>query len=713
MLPVIRSLTVTASTILSFSLSQYATGIEDELLDFYGDEEFVSIATGASQPISKAPSVASVVTANDIKKMGVTDLDEILETIPGLHVSRNAVGYSPIYVFRGIYTEANPQVLMLINGVPLTNLFLGDRSQAWGGMPVEAISRIEVIRGPGSAVYGADAFSGVINIITKKAGEVNGLEAGVRHGSHDTKDIWLNYGHIGDKIDISASLEFHDTDGQHETIDADAQSFLDAISGTDASSAPHGVQLQRKNIDARIELSYGKFIMRTGAQIRQDGGLGVGLAQALDGNGEVSSKRFNADFSYDNPNYTEHFGIKVSGSILHTSQEVDDNFVLFPPGSRGPFFDPMGAPIFPPFPDGIIGNPEGFERHNRINLSTTYSGIDKHNLLVGTGYYYGEVYKTEEEKNFGIDPATGFPILPGSGLVDVSDTPFVFLPEDNRENHYVFVQDVWHLANDWELTAGVRYDHYSDFGDTVNPRLALVWSTRHNLTSKFLYGEAFRAPSFAETRVQSNPTVLGNPDLEPETLKSYEIAFNYRPTFDLSVDLNLFHYEWEDIIQFVPDPGGATRTAQNVGEQEADGVEIEVNWDITEQLSILTNYSWQNAEDQNTGTDAANAPEQQFYIRGFADLPNDFDVSLQLNSVMDRNRASGDTRNDIDDYTTVDMTIRKRFYGEQLELSVLAKNIFDEDAREPSLNAIPVPAIPNDLPLAGRRIFGEIRYNFN
>lgn len=686
---------------------------EDELLSLYGDEDFVSIATGISQPISKAPAVASVITAKDIKTMGATDIDEILETVPGLHVSYNASGYAPLYVFRGVFSGENPQVLMLINGTPITNLYLGDRNQAWGGMPVNAISRIEVIRGPGSAVYGADAFAGVINIITKNASEIDGLTAGARYGSFNTKDIWINYGLSTQQLNLAASVEVHDTDGQAERIDSDAQSFLDSISGTNASLAPHGVNLNRKNMDGRIELNYGHYTFRAGAQLRREGGLGVGLAQALDNRGEVSSNRYNADLSYENSNVTDNFGIKAAASFLQTTQEVDKDLVVFPPGSQGPFFLPgvvPPTPAFPPFPQGVIGNPEVFERHYRSNIVGTYRGFNDHEMQVGAGYYYGDVYKTEEEKNFGIDPSTGLPILPGSGLIDVSDTPLVFLPEDNRENSYVFVQDVWNFANDWELTAGVRYDHYSDFGDTVNPRLALVWSTSHNLTSKFLYGEAFRAPSFAETRVQSNPAVLGNPNLKPETLKSYEIAFNYRPTFDVNIDLNLFYYEWDDIIQFVPDASGTARTAQNTGKQNAHGLELELHWDITDHFSVLTNYSWQDSEDENNNADAANAPEQQFYIRGMATLPHDFDLSVQLNSVMDRNRADNDTRHDIDDYTIVDLTLRKRVLGDQLELALLAKNIFNEGAREPSLNGSPVPQIPGDLPLARRSLLGEIRY---
>lgn len=709
----IIKIVMTISAGVLFLMPQYGAAEETELMSFYGDEEFVSIATGTSKPISKAPAVASVITANDIKQMGATDVDDILETIPGLHVTRNLVGYAPIYVFRGIYADANAQVLMLINGAPMTSLYLGNRTQIWGGMSVESISRIEVIRGPGSAVYGADAFAGVINIVTKNAAELDGFKTGMRYGNFNTKDWWLSYGKTGAGFDIAASVEIHDTDGHSENITADAQTFLDAISGTNASLAPGSVNLNRRNLDAQLKLGYGHLVLNTGIQLRQDQGLGVGLAPALDSAGQGSSKRYSTDITYDNPDYTENLGIKASVSYNHITQEVEDNLVLFPPGSRGPFLDPLGSPLFPPFPNGIIGNPEVFERHSRANLLTTYRGFNNHEVLIGTGYYYGEVYKTEEEKNFGFDPTTGFPIFPGSGLVDVTDTPLVFLPEDNRENRYIFVQDIWHFANDWELTAGLRYDHYSDFGDTVNPRFALVWSTWHNLTTKFLYGEAFRAPSFAETRVQSNPTVLGNPSLEPETLKSYEIAFNYRPRYNINLDLNLFHYQWKDIIQFVPDMSGTTRTAQNTGKQKGDGVELELSWDITEQISVLANYSWQESEDRNVGADAANAPEQQFYARTNIELPSDVDLTVQVNRVMDRNREFSDPRQDIADYTTVDFTLRKQFIAEKLELSLLAKNIFNADAREPSLNGQPIPFIPDDLPLAGRQLLGEIRYNFN
>lgn len=677
---------------------------EDDLASLYGDEDFVSIATGISQPVSHAPSVASVITVEKIKQIGATDIDEILETIPGLHVARSSSGQNPIYTFRGIYSDFNAQILMLINGIPMTNLFHGNRHQVWGGMPVNAISRIEVIRGTGSAIYGADAFAGVINIITKSPSEINGTSTGLRYGSANTKDFWIQTAGSLKEITYSAILEMRKTDGQSEKITSDSQTFLDLVSGTSVSLAPSSLNKEGESLEARLELAYQKFTLHTGAQIRNHGGLGAGLAQALDPNGQAASNRYNFDLSYDDVNFSENTSVKATLSYLQTSQEVDEDFILFPPGSTGSPLNPI------PYPNGIIGNPEVYERHYRANLTGTFRGIERHELMGGAGYYFGEIYKTKEEKNFGIDPSTGLPIFPGSPLVNVSDTPFIFLAENERENSYLFVQDVWHLADDWELTTGLRFDHYSDFGDTTNPRVALVWSARHNLTVKALYGEAFRAPSFAETGEQANPAFLGNSKLKPETLKSYELAFNYKPTYDLTLDLNLFQYYWKDIIQFVPDAGGTTRTAQNTGEQDGRGLELEASWRVNDYLSVLSNYSWQKSDDELNNADAADAPEQQFYIRANTSLPNGLNFSLQANRVMDRNRAFDDPRGNIDDYTTVDLSIRKTFITDRLELALITKNIFNDDAREPSPNGQPVPAISNDFPLDRRRVYGEIRY---
>ena len=686
----------------------YEGDAEENLMALYGGEEFISIVTGTEQPLHKAPAVVSVLTAKEIEQIGATDIDDILETVPGLHVSRDAAGYNPKYTFRGISAQYNPQVLMLINGVPLTNLFQGDRNLVWGGMPVQAIKKIEVIRGPGSALYGADAFAGVINIVTREADGEESFEAGVRYGTYNTKDYWLTGGGSVGELKYFGALESHKTDGSDEKITSDQQSVLDSLIGTSASLAPGSVNLERKNLDARLELAYKNLKLRAGAQIRDDAGDGAGSAQALAEDNTYASDRLNVDLTYENKEFTENLAVKLQTSYLQTSQEVNGNLILFPAGAIVPG---LGGP----FPDGVIGNPEVKERHTRLNFSSFYTGIDRHEVGLGAGYYHGDLYEVKETKNFGLNPSTETPLVPGDPIVDVTDTPFVFLTEGRRENNYAFLQDVWRFSNDWELTAGIRYDHYSDFGDTVNPRLALVWSTTRNLTTKILYGEAFRAPSFSQQRAINNPLIQGNSELDPEELKSYELAFDYRPSHDLVLNLNMFYYKWEDIIQFVPVGGGASE-AQNNGEQTGHGVEFEVTWQALRDLELSSNFSWQKSKDKNLDEDAAYSPEKQLYMAANWQPAELWNIHVQANWIMDRNRAegAGDFRSDVDDYALVDLTIRRKSLWDHVDVALIVKNLFDEDAREPSLAGgvgAPVP-IENDLPLAGQQVLAEIRYHY-
>lgn len=690
---------------------------EEDLLSVFGDEELVSIATGYKKPISKAPAVASVITSDDIKKLGATDLDQVLETVPGLHVSVNPSGYTPIYVFRGIYSDFNPQVLMLVNGIPVTNIYLGNRNFIWGGMPVEAISRVEIIRGPGSAVYGADAFAGVINVITKDGKEINGLNSGVRYGSFDTFQGWIQYGGEAEGVTYGFSLEYENTDGQSKAITADLQSFFDSLTGTSASYAPGGVNTGRESYELRADVSSGFWRIQSGLQHREIQS-GVGAAQVLDPNNISESDRFNTSVSYVNSEMADDtFTLSVVGSFLWATQEMKEDLVLFPPGSTGPNFHPLtNAPLFVDgsgniltYPDGMIGNPEVYEKHYRLDVSGLYTGVSNHEVRAGLGYYRGDLYRATEEKNYGIHPQTGLPILPGDPLVDVSDTPYSFITEGDRTNNYAFVQDAWQIANDWELTTGVRVDDYSDFGTTINPRLALVWSTSQTLTSKLLLGKAFRAPSFAETRNQNNPAVLGNPDLEPEEIKSYELAFDYRPAHNLDLKMNLFYYNWSDIISFVADTTGTTRTAQNSGEQSGRGVELEGVWNVSEKLSLSGNYAKVDSTDKQNDSDSANSPGSQLYLRADLELSNSWSLNMQANWVKDRNRMVFDIRPDVDDYLTLDSALRFKSNNNRWQVALITKNLLGEDIYEPSPAGVPVASIPGDLPMAGRSFMAEVR----
>ncbi len=668
---------------------------EDDLLATYGDKDTVSIATGTRQSLVRAPSVASVITAEDIRATGATDLDEVLRGVPGLHVSVSPGGYNPIYVIRGIYSQLNPQVLVLINGIPITNVFIGDRSQAWGGMPVNSIKRIEIIRGPGSALYGADAFAGVVNIVTKTAQDIPGTDVGLGFGSFNTGEAWLLHGGKWGAMDAAVTLEIGKTGGFRNTVNADAQTAFDALLGSNASQAPGPVETGRDHVDLRLDLSVAKWRFRTGYQGRRNVGTGVGAAQALDPRGKGESDRLNMDLTYTTQDLARNWEVQAQASFFDVTTKSD--LFLFPKNSFG------GA-----FPDGVIGNPDVYERHTRLSVIAQYDGLPGHKLRMGTGINVDDLYKVRETKNFSQNPI-GLPVPLGS-VVDVTSTaPFV--RTEDRKITYAFVQDEWSLRPDWTLTAGVRADHYSDVGNTVNPRLALVWDTRYNLTSKLLLGRAFRAPSFQELYNINNPVALGNPDLQPETIESVELAFAYRPAQRLAVNLNLFHYEINRFLRLVPDPApSTTQTAQNAGKLRANGLEVEASWEMSDALRLSGHAAMQRSKDVETDQDPGNAPRRQAYLRLDWRFAPQWSLDSQVKWISRRERAPGDARPALDGYTLTDFTLVHRPGKDRnWEFALSLRNAFDENAAEPS----PAPGlIPDDLPLAGRALRFDIRRQF-
>jgi iron complex outermembrane receptor protein len=700
--------------LLSFPFPQSAIAAEqaeeEDMARAYGDEEMASIATGRQQVLRRAPAVATVITARDIQAMGATDLDQVLESVPGLHVSVGHFSYNSIYSIRGIFTGYNSQVLMLINGIPVNAVFLGNRGTVWAGMPLENVARVEVIRGPGSALYGAEAFAGVINVITKTADDLKGSEVGARAGSFNTREGWVQHGSRLGPLQASFYLRAGDTDGQRRVIEQDLQSQIDAIPivGTSASLAPGPVNLQREALDARADLAWDKWRLRAGYQAREIGS-GAGLAENLDPDSRFPVARSSVDLTYQNPGLTPHWELTALAGVIDITEKAE-NVRLFP---RGADFTNLGGDYFP---DGVIGNAGHAERHSHTSVTAFYTGFEQHRLRLGAGYRHEDLYQTWETKNFLIvlDPA-GNPTFqhlnpPPNLPEDVSNSPDVYLSPHQREVAYAFAQDEWDIAKDWVLTAGVRYDHYSDFGDTTNPRVALVWDAAYNLVVKLLYGRAFRAPAFAEQYNINNPVTLGNPDVLPETIDTGELAFAWQPGNNLQANLSLFHYRMEDIIRFLPgaNPAAGLR-AQNAGEQSGRGLELELRWDATRSLRLSGNASVQDSVDENTGDDAGLAPRQHYFVQAdwrFAPL---WQFGSTLNHVADRKRQPGDFRPELDDYSTLDLTLRREKLLGNTEVRLLGLNVLDADAREPSL----APGRnPQDLPLAGRSFYLQLQYGF-
>jgi iron complex outermembrane receptor protein len=226
----------------------------------------VTISTHTVQRLSKAPSVVSVITAEDLSLTGATNLMEILQSVPGIYVKQNLFGFKPLITFRG---ASGANVLLMVNGAAVKDL-VWSPGIFWKGVPAEMIDRIEVIRGPGSALFGSDAAAGVINVITKTAANSVRSEAGVRAGSYATQAGWLHYASQANGYDISFAANLVATDG-HDP-------FIARARGNTLGHASYGW----KNEDVHLAVANGPWRFLADHTRHKDVAIGLTGAAVLD-----------------------------------------------------------------------------------------------------------------------------------------------------------------------------------------------------------------------------------------------------------------------------------------------------------------------------------------------------------------------------------------------------------------------------------------------
>ncbi len=669
----------------------------------------VTIATGKSQRLSKAPAVISVITASDIAAMGITEFSQILELVPGVHVYPDTLArLDSHFSIRGIHSTDNAQVLVLVDGHDITYQATGSTPTSFR-LPVAMISKVEVMRGPGSALYGADAFAGVINIITKKSSEIGGTQFGWRQGSFDTQESWLIHGGKLEGWDFTFSLETSRSEGDQRRVVQ-----RDGAEGLGTSLAPGPLETRYDVMNTRVGLANERWKFTLWNWSLEDGGVGQGAAQILDPVGRDDLDLYEMDVEHNASEFLPGWGMTTR--LTYQLMNSDAQFAIFPPGTTLPIGSDGNVTgdlsciptCLVTFSDGVLGNPGGTQRKSTLDLKADYSGFGEHQLLVGVGIEHIGL-DTRETKNFGPGVIDGtVPAIDGT-LTDVTGTENIFLERQSRTVQHLLLQDEWSFDPDWVLTAGLRYDNYSDFGNTTNPRLALVWAGRPQLTTKLLFGRAFRAPSFGDLYFKNNPSTLGNKDLRPERIGTVELVFDYRPTREVNTVLSLYSYQIKDLI---------TRengmSSINAGSQQGRGVEFEVKWHAGPMLQIQSAFALQHSKDSNTGQRVADAPLQQFYTNALWSFMPSWSLGTQWKWIGERKRAFGDTRSQIGSYSLLDLTLRRRQLLPNMELVLSVRNALNDDAFEPSpYNAdLGVTFIPGDYPLAGRSYYGELNFRF-
>jgi iron complex outermembrane receptor protein len=660
-------------------------GTKEELSMFFEEKDLVT-ANKRATPEREAPAIATVVTAEEIRNMGARNLLDVLKMVQGFGVAIQEFGTYMVEV-RGVRTTMSEKVLLMIDGHAINK---NTNGSAWiynfGSMlPVENIKQVEIIRGPGSALYGSNAFLASVNIITRDAGEIDGLEVKAGGGNFNAYKGNITGGKaINDKLNVSGSVDYYNTQGAKLRINADA------LTPSGTSLAPANADLRYKQLDAFLKLVYGDFSFR-GQFSNLKNRVYIGLAQALTEDSYGDSYNAWGELAYA-VRLSDTLSSNLKIRYDHYSQ--DPYAKLFPNGAQ-PFFP---APII--FPDGMIAKPLVKNGTFGTELQFDWDVSKNNHLIFGMAYEMMRQYDTKQFANY--DPLTFLPLPTIEERVNWNRNV-------TRHIFAAYLQDEWKLLDRLNLTGGVRYDRYSDFGDTVNPRAGLVWNFIDNGNLKLLYGQAFRAPNFVELYNINNPVVVGNPSLKPEKVKTYEAALTYRFARWLAVDINYFYSNIDNLISW--DGSTSPASYSNTGKANVQGIETALRGSPLTGLRYKLAYTWQDPRDGITHGRLPYVPSHRATGSINYALNKYINLHTDLLWTGPQPRAQGETRVEMPAYFTADLAVTFRNFIKNLEVQAAVHNLFDKKYSDPDTSGI-ANKVPRDFPREGISGFLTVTYKF-
>jgi iron complex outermembrane receptor protein len=665
---------------------------------WFGFYEEVTIATRHETPVSKAPSIVTVITAEEIKNLGYRTFAEILRTVPGFEIAQGGTSGSVLPNVRGL--DFAGQIRLMLNGHLVNNPFRGDAFTNFDNFPVENIKRIEIIRGPGSAVYGENAFSAVINIITFDAKDINGCKVSSGYGSFDTYEENVVFGESYGKVDISGMVHYKQTTGFDGIVESDSQTITDKnlspFGFSAASEAPGPVQNWGQEYDLNLKMAYKDFYVEGFYQNKNRGPF-IGIQNALNDESDVET-----NYVFVEAGYKKILNEKFTLKPRVYYDQFDNNFFFesLPEGAT----IPNTSGVLKTYPDGLVGNGAVIEKVVGTEIPFDYEVFDGNVITLGLEYRLINQTSVRYSSNF--HPVTLDPL---EGMQDFSDT-YPFIKEATRRIESVYLQDMWDITNTINLTLGIRYDHYSDFGGTLSPRAGLTWAFTKNASLKLLYGEAFRAPSFQEMYTTNQPAVEGNPDLDPETIRTYEAGLSYKFNKYVTSSINYFYNDVKDLIGLrVIDIERNTRRFENEKSARVQGIEMETKVHIMKDNYVFMNYTFQNPED-NHGDDLPFVAQHtgNFGINVHYWKYINTNLSTFVSGRRSRDRTDErETRDDLPAYALLNLSIIGKEFFKTMEVQGTVFNLLDKDYSDPG-----GVSIPEDLPRPGRTFFVGLSYQF-
>lgn len=628
------------------------------------EEGYVTTATRTRESLAKSGAAVSVITAKELRRMGARNLYDALKRVPGFDVHTTNIG-TPAVEVRGLVTDSSEKVLVLINGHSVNNnLVNGGATWTYEQFPIDDIERVEIVRGPASALYGADAFLAVINIITERGRSLDGEELLVAGGGRDTRQLNFSSGRETDRMEYAVNLNLFETNGDDSNIAED---------GVGRSGE---LEAWNRRIDLGVNLQHESGFFMQGKYVRRKAGPYVGIANSLNDESEQDYREYFVELGQ---RVALHERLDWSGRVYFDLFEADN------------FWELQSEGVFGGYPDGVQGKPA--VKNQKLGAEVQFSWLsgDTHKLLAGAMFEHQTQYDVTHFTNF--DPNTGAPL---GSFQDVSDTAN-WNGSHRRDLSAVYAQSIWDVRDTLRLISGLRYDRYSDFGDELNPRVSMVWQFDSDYHLMVAYGEAFRAPTFGELHNRNNPAIQGNPNLNAEEISTIEMGVNARLSARSKARVTLFRNKVSDVIR----PG---TPYQNFGRLNVKGVEAE--WQHRSQggSTLNLNYTYQYAENERAQTRASGVPMHKANAGYTWRYSQYFNAYMGVHYRGSVKRSAGDTRPQRKDQAGVDLAANWLDVVPELDVQVALYNAADADLRSPS------SGVPDDIPEGGRHLMLEARY---
>jgi len=556
--------------------------------------ETVTTATKTSTKVTDAPSSITVITAEEIRKYGWRSLADLLRSVKGFYTAYDR-SYERVGV-RGFSLpgDTNTRVLILVDGFRMNENVRGH-----GGigheflLDTDLIERVEIVRGPGSALYGSNAVFGVINVITKKGKDYNGFEFSGDMFTEDFKRGEAQRGRItygkefNNGLDWLVSASLYGRDGRmmyyphFNEIDPCFPPGEGEIFPPDGYT-PNDDEFFHKFF---TKLTFGEFALEAGFSRRKKEIPTAPLGAVF----EPEYHQWKTDTQgFVGLTYKHEFSntSSILGRLSYNAYNYQRKFQFF--SEQWELWDTLG----------YVSNPEVFDRRGTWwngELQYTHEPLENHKLTWGVEFQYNGRQDMNlnrrwdegiwvEQPEDPCDPCSPLEEVivgmdPCSGVVN----RYLNVQKNSRWWGF-YVQDEYKASDTLTLSAGVRYDDIQGAlaRDTINPRFAAIKQLSDATTLKLLYGTSFRAPTTQEVYYANEETeeAVESADsrggLDSENIETYEIVLEHYFKPNIRGSLSIFHYKLHDFINQHSDLANLPQLLRwtNWGMAEATGMEL-------------------------------------------------------------------------------------------------------------------------------------------